>query len=185
MCLHQHGVRPRSMDIARQRHRLEFNQGQRKVMRPLSSHHRLPKSSMGVTRHPKSLWDPNGDYCSGINDIDVEGNRSLMILYASIFFCFAMFSAWHRLRNTRNWNSLTCPMKTCHSSYCSNNNTSNTNSNNNINSSSTTSTAAAKNNNHNNNHIKHKYKRDEGATIFKQTQNKVQQLTIRRPTRMF
>ena len=136
MCLHQHGVRPRSMDIARQRHRLELNQGQRKVMRPLSSHHRLPKSSRGVTGHPKSLWGPNGDYCSGINDIDVAGNRSLMILYASIFFCFAMFSAWHRLKNTRNWNSLTCPMKTCHSSNCSNNNTSNTNSNNNINSSS-------------------------------------------------
>jgi len=104
MCLNQHGLRPRSMDIARQRHRLELNQGQREVMLRVPSHHRLPKSSRGVTGHPKSIWGPNDDYCSGINDIDVAGTRSLMILNASILICFAMLSGWHRLRNPRNWN---------------------------------------------------------------------------------
>ena len=48
-------MRPRGMDIASQRHRFELHQGQREVMRPVSSHHTLQKSSRGVTGHPNSL----------------------------------------------------------------------------------------------------------------------------------
>ena len=67
MCLNQHGVRPRSMDITRQRHRLQLHQRQSKVMRPVSSQNRLPESFMGVTGHPKTPGSPNGDHCNGMH----------------------------------------------------------------------------------------------------------------------